>query len=273
MNRPLGARPVNLALRVAKNAWKLPVVGDIIERDYRRQFFSGYGHYYGIFDDFAAARAAIPAQKQVGFDHERPAQLYRDRMQKACQSDYGPLFWLEKILDASSVIFDFGGHVGISYHGWRRYLSYAPTLRWIVYDLPSVTKVGEELARGLPSTGLSFTNDLRDAKDCTIFMAAGALQFLDRSLASILDEAGVRPKHLIVNKMPLYDGQPFVTLQSAGGSFHPYQIYNRAQWVKGITDLGYRVVDDWQNAEQQCIVPFTKDKDIKAYSGYYFIRS
>ena len=33
---------------------------------------------------------------------------------------------------------------------------------------------------------------------------------------------------------------------------------------------GYRIVDDWQNAEQRCIIPFTKDREIDAYSGYYF---
>src|SRR5262249_43905284 len=123
-----------------------------------------------------------------------------------------------------------------------------------------------------PSPGLSFTNNLSDARGCSVFLAAGSLQYLDRSLASILDEAGL-PRHLIVNKTPLLDGAPFVTLQCAGRAFHPYRIYDRQAFVKGVTDLGYRIVDDWQNAEQTCVVPFTKGREIDAYSGYYFTRA
>jgi putative methyltransferase (TIGR04325 family) len=89
-------------------------------------------------------------------------------------------------------------------------------------------------------------------------------------LPSVLGEAGCRPRHVIVNKLPLYDGEPFVTVQSAGTAFHPYQISNRREFVSGMTTLGYRSVDDWMNAEQACRIPFTRDRDIDAYSGYYF---
>ena len=37
-----------------------------------------------------------------------------------------------------------------------------------------------------------------------------------------------------------------------------------------MTALGYRVVDDWMNREQSCEIPFTRGRDIDAYSGYYF---
>jgi len=32
------------------------------------------------------------------------------------------------------------------------------------------------------------------------------------------------------------------------------------------------VVDDWSNREQYCRIPFTRGRDIDAYSGYYFVR-
>jgi putative methyltransferase (TIGR04325 family) len=75
---------------------------------------------------------------------------------------------------------------------------------------------------------------------------------------------------LIVNKMPLWDGEPFVTVQSAGDAFHPYQISNRRQFVASVVALGYTVVDAWENAEQFCKIPFAPERDIDAYSGYYF---
>ena len=80
------------------------------------------------------------------------------------------------------------------------------------------------------------------------------------------------PRHLIVNKMPLYDGEPFVTVQSTGRAFHPYRIDNREAFASSVTALGYRAVDDWVNSEQSYSVPFTRGRDIDAYSGYYFVR-
>lgn len=263
---------IDFCKRVAKNTWRVPVVGTAIQRDYERSFQSGRGRYRGVYPSFDAALGSIPHHQLIGFDHDATAALYRDRMLKACQSDYGLLFWLQRILAPDSFIFDFGGHVGVSYHGWRRYLDYGPRLRWLVHDLPAITRVGEALAAESSNPGLAFTNTISDGRDCTIFLTAGAIQYADRSLPSVLAELGRLPAHLIVNKIPLYDGEPFVTVQSAGKSFHPYQIYNRAAFVSGITALGYRVVDDWMNAEQTCVIPFTKGKDIEAYSGYYFAR-
>ena len=248
------------------------MLGSLIQRDYERKFFGGKGHYRGVYPNFAAARAAIPAGKTVGFDHAGTAALYRSRMKKACPSDYAPLFWLQRILAPDSFVFDFGGHVGVSYHGWRNYLEYGPGLRWLVWDLPVITQVGEQVAAEVPSPGLQFTNTISDGKGCDIFLTAGAIQFSDRSLPAVLEELGeAMPLHLMISKVPVHDHEPVVTVQSAGKSFHPYQIYNRAEFIRGIVDLGYRLVDDWENAEQTCVIPFSRI-EIEAYAGFYFTR-
>lgn len=169
-------------------------------------------------------------------------------------------------------MFDFGGHVGVSYHGWRTYLDFGPGLRWLVEDVPAIVKVGAELARERPSAGLEFTSEVADARGCDVFLAAGSLQYVDESLPAMLRRIGPLPRHLIVNKLPLYDGETFVTVQSTGRAFHAYRISNRAEFVAGVTALGYRAVDDWQNREQHCEIPFTRGRAIAAYSGYYFTR-
>jgi putative methyltransferase (TIGR04325 family) len=198
--------------------------------------------------------------------------MYRHRMEKANQSDYAVLFWLKDIFDEHSFVFDFGGHVGVSYHGWRNYLAYRPGMRWLVHDVPAIVQVGAELARERPCPGLAFTSDIADGRGCTIFLAAGSLQYVDESLPSLLARMGSLPHHLIVNKMPMYDGEAFVTVQSTGRAFHPYRIYNRAAFVTDVAALGYRVVDEWTNRETHCEIPFTRGRDIEAYSGYYFVR-
>ena len=248
-------------------------MGQVLEADYARAFAKRPANRFrGVYATFAEAEASIPPGSRVGYDHAELAGLYRHRMEKANQSDYAVLFWLKGILDAKSFVFDFGGHVGVSYHGWRNYLHYPTGMRWLVHDVPAIVKVGAELASERPSPGLAFTSDLADARDCNIFLAAGSMQYVDMTLTQLLDAADARPKHLIVNKMPMYDGESFVTVQSTGRAYHAYRIYNRAAFVAEARALGYRVVDDWQNREQHCEVPFTRGRDIDAYSGYYFIK-
>jgi len=265
---------IDLGKRVSRNAWRLPVVGQVLEADYARAFAKRPpNRFRGVYATFAEAEASIPSGSRVGYDHEELAGLYRHRMEKANQSDYAVLFWLKGILDARSFVFDFGGHVGVSYHGWRSYLGYPAGLRWLVYDMPAIVKVGAELARERPSAGLEFTSTIADAKGCTVLMTAGAMQYADLTLTQLLDQIGSRPQHLLINKMPMYDGEAFWTVQSTGRAFHAYRIYNRAAFVAEAQSLGYRAVDDWQNREQHCEIPFTRDRDIDAYSGYYFVKT
>jgi putative methyltransferase (TIGR04325 family) len=248
-------------------------VGQVLALDYARSFARRPpNRFRGVYATFAEAEASIPAGARVGYDHAELAGLYRHRMEKANQSDYPVLFWLKDILDERSFVFDFGGHVGVSYHGWRNYLRYRPGMRWLVYDVPAIVQVGAELARERPSPGLAFTSEVADGRGCSVFLSAGALQYVDESLPAILDRLGTLPRHLIVNKLPMYDGEAFVTVQSTGRAFHPYRIYNRARFVAEVVALGYRVVDDWVNREQHCEIPFTRGRDIDAYSGYYFVR-
>jgi putative methyltransferase (TIGR04325 family) len=149
--------------RVARNVRRIPIVGPLLQKDYERSFHRGRGRYRGVYASFAEAERSIPAGQKVGFDHDQLAAMYRTRL-KANASDYPVLYWMRRLLGPGAVIYDFGGHVGIAYHGWRNYLDYPPDMRWIVYDLPAITRAGEQLARELPSAGLSFTNSVSDAR-------------------------------------------------------------------------------------------------------------
>jgi putative methyltransferase (TIGR04325 family) len=267
---------LDVGKRLSQHAWRLPLVGQVLEADYARSFARRPAdRFRGVYPSFAEAEASIPAGQRIGYDHAELAGLYRGRMDKAGPSDYAVLFWLRRILDEqpASFVFDFGGHVGVSYHGWRNYLRYRAGMRWLVYDVPAIVKVGAELALERPSEGLAFTSELSAGRGCSIFLAAGALQYVEDSLTTVLQKVGgPLPRHLILNKMPVYDGETFVTVQSTGRAFHPYRIYNRAELVAEVAALGYRVVDDWSNREAHCEIPFTQGRDIDAYSGYYFVR-
>jgi putative methyltransferase (TIGR04325 family) len=265
---------IEIGKRAQRHAWRIPGLGHVLELDYKRTFAARPANRFrGVYATFAEAEAAIPKGQPIGYDHAELAGLYRHRMEKANQSDYPVLFWMSRILDEGSFVFDFGGHVGVSYHGWRDYLNYPRGLRWRVYDMPAIVKVGAELAAERPSEGLDFTSEVGAGRGCTILMAAGSLQYGEASLTEVLGHVGSLPQHLILNKLPVYDGEPFVTVQSTGRAFHAYRIYNRAGLIAEAEALGYRLVDDWLNREQHCEIPFTRGRDIDAYSGYYFVRA
>jgi len=267
---------LDVSRRIGKHAWRVPGLGQVLEADYARSFARRPPNKFrGVYRTFAEAEAAIPPGHPVGYDHEALAGLYRHRMDKACESDYAVLYWMREILRArpNAFVFDVGGHVGVSFHGWQRYLDYQPGLRWLVEDVPAIVKVGAELARERGSVGVEFTSDLGAGRGCDVLLAAGSLQYVDASVPAVLAEVGSTPPHLILNKMPVHDGEAFVTVQSTGRAFHAYRIYNRAELIDGITALGYRLVDDWKNREQHCEIPFTRGRDIAAYSGFYFTRA
>lgn len=259
--------------RIARHAWRIPVVGRILAMDYARSFARmPPNKFRGAFPGFAEAERSIPQGRRIGYDHDALSGMYRNRMERACQSDYAVLFWLQRIVDADTVLFDFGGHVGVSFYGWEQYLGYPSGLRWRVCDVPAIIEEGAKLAEERGATGLDFTSDIADGRDCNVLLVAGSLQYVDLDMPQLLEKMGNRPQHVLVNKMPLYEGETFVTVQSTGRAFHPYRISNRDEFVASMTGLGYRVVDHWSNREQYCRIPFTRDRDIDAYSGYYFVR-
>ena len=264
---------IDVTKRIGRNAWRVPGLGQLLEADYARAFARRPANRFrGVYRTFAEAEAAIPVGHPVGYDHDAMTTMYRNRMEKACQSDYAVLYWMREVLRAkpASLVFDVGGHVGVSYYGWQKYLGFDAGLRWLVQEVPAVAEAGAELARERGARGLEFTSDLAAGRGCDVLMAAGSLQYVDVSVPQLLDAVGSRPRHLILNKMPVYDGEGFVTVQSTGRAFHPYRIYNGTELVTSVTALGYELIDDWQNREQHCEIPFTRGKDIDAYTGYYF---
>jgi putative methyltransferase (TIGR04325 family) len=266
---------IDVSKRIGRNAWRVPGLGQILEADYARAFARRPANRFrGVYRTFAEAEAAIPTGHPVGYDHDAMTTMYRNRMDKACQSDYAVLFWMREILRATpaALVLDVGGHVGVSFHGWQKYLDFQPGLRWLVQEVPAVVEAGTELARERGVRGLAFTSDLAAGRGGDVLLAAGSLQYVDLTVPHLLDAVGSRPAHLILNKMPVYDGESFVTVQSTGRAFHPYRIYNATELITSVTALGYELVDDWQNREQHCEIPFTRGKDIDAYTGYYFRR-
>ena len=248
----------------------------------RRLLRHAYDHYFaaasgearlfrGVYPDFAAARAAAPAGRPVGYDNPESAWQVAEERHRIFDCDYPMLFWMERLLPGLHRVFDLGGNVGISYYAWRRYLDWPDGLDWLVADLPAVVAAGEKVLHSEPTPGLRFTTGLEELPQADLLIAAGVLQFMEDPYGP-LARARSLPRHMLVNKTPLYDRFDAVTLQATGAAYCPYHLFNRARFAARFEELGYRLVNSWTNPGMGARIPFYPAYDVPAFSGFYFVR-
>jgi putative methyltransferase (TIGR04325 family) len=231
------------------------------------------GHF-GVYPDFAAARATLPVS--TGFDTASLADEYTDeRTQRVFPYDYPVMWWLGQAFSRGACrVWDIGGSVGVHYHAYREYLDYPAALQWRVSELPAIAEIGRQLAVRRGARGLVFTDRLAPADaDADIWLCAGALHFIEsgRLLGPWLHEAAPHPVHILLNKLPLYDGPTFVSTQNIGhGAFAPHYVYGRADFIASVEAEGYVLEDAWAVLERQFGLFDDPQRSFGAYCGLYF---
>lgn len=184
--------------------------------------------------------------------------------------DYPVIFWLRSLLAPKTTVFDFGGHRGTLFYSYARYLEYPEEFHWIVCDLPEIIEAGRKLAAERAKKEISFTTDFREACRANVFLAAGSLQYVETPrLHEMLGELSVQPSHLLINKLPLYDGKEYVTLQNGGVAFHPQYVFNRDEFLRPLLRLGYELVDTWDVPSHAGQIPFHAEVSFRWHSGLY----
>ncbi|MBF6024294.1 methyltransferase, TIGR04325 family [Lysobacter niastensis] len=263
---------------IAREAAELPVVRLMTEPLYRRAFKRPYwdgNAYYGVFDSYAQAKAVVPESLPATYDLAAAGKMYAERIDSIRVSDYPMVYWLSRLLQAGQRrIFDLGGHIGISYYGFRRHLEYPDDLRWLVHDVPAVVTAGRQRASELdPEQRLSFTESRQAADGHDVLISSGALQYLDYTLSELLEELLDPPRHILVNLTPMHPHRGFFTLQNIGVAICPYRVMATGEFIASIEKLGYSVVDRWESQERGLRVPFSDDLAIDRYTGIYFRRA
>ena len=229
------------------------------------------GNYFkGVYPNYAAAHAAIPTSKPVGYDHPEPAAMYRDRAQQVYSTDYPVLFWLRPLLRPGLRVFDLGGHIGVSFYSYSAFLGFPKDIDWLVCDVPAVTRAGVALAREKNRPQISFTNARADASGRDLLLASGSLQYIDEHLASILARIPDKPAHIMVNLLPVHAEHEFVTLNSIGVAICPYTIHQHRRFIESVCAQGYTLIDAWENPGKQCHIPFFDAYSTDLYIGAYF---
>ncbi len=227
-----------------------------------------------MFETFAQANQSAPKSKPLGFNIPEYANEFSERRNEIYSFDYPILFWLAKLLKENSKVFDYGGHLGTHYYAYARYLSYPIGMRWTVCDLPVITRMGEELSLKENAASISFTNDFASADGSDVLIAAGSLQYIEKpSLSVMLRRLVQQPAHILLNKLPLYDGPQFVTLQNGGPSFHPQYVFNRKEFVSSLEAIGYNLKDHWSVPTHAGYIPFHPENSFPCHSGLYLTRN
>ena len=220
----------------------------------------------GRFASFEEAIRSAPGK--VGYDTDEHASLYDARLGKILISDYAVLFWLSRIAPEVERIFDIGGHKGELYYGFRLAFPALDRISWVVDDLPSSTRAGMELARNKGVSALSFTNDIAEGDGCDLLIASGVLQYLEQPLSAIIAAWRQKPRYIIVNNTPMYEGEAYITLQNTGVSYNPYRIFNRVQLISSVESQGYALRDHWRT-ERSLTVPLRPELFVEAYQGFF----
>ena len=238
---------------------------------YNRKFERDcYSCFRGVFDTFSDAYASAPPGNQLGFNITEFAEQFTERAHEVYSYDYPVLFWIKSILGDNISVFDFGGNIGVHYYAYQKYMEFPQQMRWVVCEVPEVADAGRKLALENRSEHIVFTSNFKDSEGSDLFISAGALQYIENpSIAEALASLENRPGHLLLNKLPLYDGPQYVTLQNAGISFVAQYVFNRRDFIKALVDIGYELVDMWRVHELDCSIPFHPEHVVKKYSGLY----
>ena len=255
---------------------RMPLFRSLLEARYKRVFFSHHAlthHLYrGVFGSFDEAQASIPAASVSGYDNPESAELYRERTRRVFINDYPMMYWLGRFFtDGARSVFDIGGHIGIAYYAYQKYLSYPAGLRWTVMDVPAVNAAGERWAKEHDAAArLHFADEVGKASGADLLFAAGSLQYLSYSLIEALQGMVHKPRFLLLNSVPIHMRESFFTVQNIGTACCPYRVTAEREFLGGLASLGYELQDRWENPQRSCIIPFHPERSLDRYFGFAF---
>jgi putative methyltransferase (TIGR04325 family) len=144
----------------------------------------------------------------------------------------------------SSRVVDFGGGGGPLYHLCRELVPPSIALDWWVYDLPHV------VAASTATTELSWTSELDDVpRPIHTVVTDACLQYIEEPFGALRTIAVLAAKYLIINRLPLTDGEPFLVMQRITRARRriefPMHVLNRTEFDAVVTELGLHVLASW----------------------------
>jgi putative methyltransferase (TIGR04325 family) len=252
---------------------EIPLLWDLYA--YFWTFHRRGGSHRGIYESFEAAAAACPKPERHGRDQNEDGVAELAAIQKIGSfdpRDYPLMVWLGRAFEDSTTVFDLGGSIGLGYYAYGRFIHYPASLRWIVCEVPQMCRTGRRIASERKAADLEFTEKFSRADGMDIFLSCGTLQCLDLPFLRLFSTLKRKPKHILLQRVPLGNNPTFYTIQkSDAAQIHPYRIENRQEMFNGLAVEGYRLVDEWKDSKTVKI-PFYPRRKLDGYCGAYFQR-
>jgi putative methyltransferase (TIGR04325 family) len=253
---------------------RLPIV-----RDFYSYFFGFYRNRAacrGLFTSMSEAMAAVPCGERVGYNQPtistqgNVAQYTAARNYDQFDTRDEPILReLRQLIKENTRIFDIGGNVGTEYYAYRQRMRIPEGVRWIVCEISEIAEAGRRLACEKGSAQLEFTTEFEAVESSDILLTCGTLQYMDQCLGTLLRGILCKPAHVLVNRVAMYDGPSFVTLQNIGYSYCPYFVRNRKDFLCNMDSAGYRLEAEWRD-HRVTRIPFHWRHTINGYRGFTF---
>lgn len=254
----------------------VPILGDVLLSQFI--FRQRKTACRGVFTSYGDAQKEAARLPVAGYDqplilgHEDPAALTASATLGTIHDrDYPVLFYLSRIIGGCRKVCNLGGNVGIEYYSYRSLIEFPAELDWTICEINSVVEAGRRIAEKEGARRLYFTSDFSACTGSDVLLSCGTLQYLEQGLAEILRPIPDKPRHIIVNRVPLSPGPAYFTLQNIGYSFCPYRVDNEDEFVTSVEEMGYKRIAGWKD-ERRLRVPFHPQLTVQGYSGFYFRR-
>jgi putative methyltransferase (TIGR04325 family) len=261
-------------LRALRAIGDVPGVRQWRQRKFDKRFEAGLavGCCRGILETYAQAASAATTSLPLGYDHADAANMHRDRAGAIFPSDYPVMLWLKNAFaNGARDVLDLRGHIGIAYYAYQKAISFPEDLSWKVYDVPAVLASGrKEALQRDPSGHMTSAEDFSSASNGDVLFTSGCIQYLEGTLAQRINALARKPDWVLVNKLPLHTRRDYWTVQSIGTAFCAYHIQQCDQLYSGMKELGYRVLDNWENLETDCWIAFEPAHCPDRYQGAAF---
>ena len=225
--------------------------------------------FRGVFRTFEEAERFLPEGFSKGYDNEQSAKIYKQFCETINPSDYPNLLWLSKILKEGTTVFDLGGHIGVKFYSYQKFINFPESYNWTVYDVPAVVEEGREWAKEYNSKNLTFSHNLMGFDGFEVLLLSGSLQYMNLDIADKLKEVNQKPEHIIISTA-LTHLDTFYSINNIGTSYCVYVLRNEKRFIRDIEEAGYELIDKWRNEGKKCTIPFYPEHSIDGYRGLYF---
>lgn len=229
--------------------------------------FSGYFPTRAAAISWSSTHSGLP----VGDETPGVAERYWPVYEQMHLFDYPAMYWICRLLGdaAGQRLVDLGGHFGAKFRVYAARAGLPPGLTWTVCETELVSATARKVH--LPETppGLEFTSGPECIDGADVLFASGVLQYLDQSLPEILAALGHLPRGIVLNKVPLAEVPEHWTLECNGLAVALYHVMNRGEFLRGMEELGYSVLDSW-DMPYGIEIPFRVDAGTKRNSGLAF---